>query len=140
LIGFLDASALVKCYVEESGSRAVVAAVRDRAVAIARLSLVEVASALCRRCRAGDLAVADRDRLLSALTDDSAAFHVVELTAEVAAEASKLLRRHPLRSSDAIQLASLLVLGRALDEMPVLLSFDDALSAAGEAEAVPLHH
>jgi predicted nucleic acid-binding protein len=117
----------------------VVAALRDRTVAIARLSLVEVASALCRRCRDSDLEVADRDRMLSALNDDSGAFHVVELTVEVVAEAQKLLRRHRLRSSDAIQLASLLVLGRALGEMPVLLSFDDALNTAGEAEAVPLH-
>jgi predicted nucleic acid-binding protein len=117
----------------------VAAAMQEHTVAIARLSLVEVASALCRRCRDGDLEVVNRDRLLRALIEDAAAFHVVELTAEVAAEAHKLLRRHPLGSSDAIQLASLLVLGRALDEMPVLLSFDDALSAAGEAEGVSLN-
>jgi hypothetical protein len=116
----------------------VASAVRDHPVAIARLSLVEVASAFCRRCRDGDLTTTVRDRLLRSLTDDADVFHVVELTADVAAAAQRLLARHSLRSSDAIQLASLLMVGRALDETPSLLAFDRALIAASGAEGVPL--
>jgi hypothetical protein len=75
--------------------------------------------------------------LLQALNDDAAAFHVVELTGEVVVAAQRVLSRHALRSSDAIQLGSLLTLGRALGEMPSLLAFDDALIAASNAEDVP---
>jgi hypothetical protein len=60
----------------------------------------------------------------------------VELTPEVTLAAQRLLSRHPLRSCDAIQLASPMTLGRAIDEMPSLLAFDDALIRAGEAEDV----
>ena len=124
---------------EEDGSREVAAAVEGRAIAISRLSLVEVGSALCRRCREGDLDSAARDRLLRALEQDEQAFRIAELTTEVVAEAQRLLRRHALRASDAIQLASLLVVARALGESLSLLAFDDALSAAAEVEAVLLY-
>jgi predicted nucleic acid-binding protein len=110
--------------------------VRNHPVAISRLSMVEVGSALARRCREGDLDETARDRLMVALRQDEAAFRVVELTSEVVTEAHGLLQRHALRASDAIQLASLLVLRRALDERVSLLTFDGDLVAAAEAEAV----
>jgi hypothetical protein len=56
----------------------------------------------------------------------------------VVTEAHRLLRLHVLRASDAIQLASLLVLHRALAESVSLLAFDDDLIAAAEAEGVPV--
>lgn len=73
------------------------------------------------------------------MKEDERAFRVVELTSEVVAEALELLRRHPLRAADALQLASVLVVGRALGETVPLLAFDEALLIAARAEAVPLH-
>lgn len=128
----------MKYYVEEGSSPRVVGAVRDHAIAISRLSMVEVGSALARRRRAGDLDAAARDRLLAALQEDEPAFRVVELTPVVVTEAQRLLRTHVLRAGDAVQLASLLVLGRALGDSVSLLAFDDALIAAADAEGVPL--
>ena len=122
----------------EAGSRAVSAALDAGPVAISRLSLVEVASALCRRARAGELAIAERDRLLTALAEDEGGLHVVELTPVVVSEATRLLRRHDLRAADATQLASCLVLSRGVEQLPRFLTFDDRLVRAAEAEGLPV--
>ena len=58
LITYLDASALVKNYIENT------------LPAVSRLSMAEVASAFARRCREGDLSTGDRDRLLADLRED----------------------------------------------------------------------
>ena len=123
---------------DEAGSRVVGSALEAGPVAISRIGLVEVASALCRRVRAGELAVADRDRLLAALTVDEGGLHVVVLTPAIVNEATRLLRRHTLRAADAVQLASCLVLSRSLEDPTRFLTFDDRLARAAESEGLPL--
>ena len=62
---------------------------------------------------------------------------VVELTPDVVTRAQALLRRHPLRPGDAIQLASCLQLQQELaDETVVFVAFDVRLVAAARAEGV----
>jgi predicted nucleic acid-binding protein len=104
--------------------------------ATARLSAVEVASALARRCREGAFSVAERDRALTALEDDLSALRVVELSRPVVAEARVLLVRHPLRADDAIQLASALLLRRELAEPVTFAAYDDRLKSAARAEGL----
>lgn len=104
--------------------------------ATARLSAVEVASALARRCREGAFSVAERDRALAALEDDLSALRVVELALPVVAEARVLLVRHPLRAGDAIQLASALLLRRELAEPVTFAAYDDRLRSAARAEGL----
>ena len=82
--------------------------------ATARLSAVEVASALARRCREGAFAAAERDRALVALEDDLSA----------------------LRAGEAIQLASALLLRRELSEAVAFAAYDDRLKAAAKAEGL----
>ena len=110
LIAYLDASALVKRYVEETGSATVRRVLTSPAVTTSRLSEVEIASALARRCREGTLSRHERDRALAAIPRDVASLYVVDLTAEVTRTSLALLARHPLRTGDAIQLASCLYL------------------------------
>jgi predicted nucleic acid-binding protein len=83
--------------------------------------------------------VTERDRALASLSDDFAALIIVELTPDVAGTARGLLLRHPLRSADAIQLASCLYLQRELGQPVAFVAFDDRLAAAARAEglAVP---
>jgi predicted nucleic acid-binding protein len=104
--------------------------------ATARLSAVEVASALVRRCREGAFPAAERDRALSALAADLATLRVVELSPAVVVEARSLLLRHPLRAGDAIQLASALLLKRELKVEVDFAVFDDRLKAAAKAEGL----
>ena len=107
---YFDASALVKRYVRENGSTAVRRLLSSDTPVMSRLSEVEVPSAVVRRAREGAFTTAERDRALDAFAADLEAITVVELTHEVTAGATDLLRRHQLRAGDAIQLASCLFL------------------------------
>ena len=133
---FLDASALVKRYVEEDGSELVIEAMAGQPVAISRLSATEVVSAICRRCREGDMRVEQREAALLSLDTERPAFHVVELTEEITTRAATLLRRHPLRARDSVQLASCLLLADELGTLARLVAFDDRLVGAAQAEGV----
>jgi uncharacterized protein len=125
--------------VAEPGSRAVVRWLRDGEVATSRLSEVEVASALIRRARDGQIAASERDRALAGLGVDLEGMHVVEVLPEVAARARILLGRHSLRAGDAIQLASCVYLSDELAERVPLVAFDGRLRlAAREAGVVVL--
>ena len=135
---YFDASALVKRYVREKGSAKVARLLSSDAPATSRLSAVEVASALAFRAREGTCSVAERDRALTALDDDLGAILVVEMTPEVTARACSLLRRHPLRAGDAVQLASCLFLQDELGQAISLVAFDDRLAKAAAAEGIVL--
>ncbi len=89
-----------------------------------------------RRCREGAFSEAERDRALAALQEDFQALRVVELSRPVVAEAQGLLVRHPLRATDAIQLASALFLRRELDEPVTVVVYDDRLKKAAKAEGL----
>jgi predicted nucleic acid-binding protein len=133
---YFDASALVKRYVREAGSVTVRRLLASGIVATSRLSEVEVASGIVRRAREGAFTTARRDRALAALQHDMPAFAVVEVIPEVTADARTLLLRHPLRASDAIQLASCLYLQRQLNHPIPLVAFDQRLLDAAGAEGV----
>jgi predicted nucleic acid-binding protein len=129
---------LAKRYVQEPGSSSVRRQLRSGRVATSRLSAIEVASALARREREGAFTALERDRALKRLNADLAAWILVELTAELTADAQTLLVRHSLRSGDAVQLASCLYLQRETGERISFAAFDDRLAAAAHAEGVRL--
>lgn len=109
MIFFLDASALAKRYLLESGSERVRQLFQRQAdIAVSRVSEVEVASALIRRVMRGDLERARAEAHLEALVDDMAQCDVVELRAPVVSSARELVWTHRLRAYDGIQLASAL--------------------------------
>jgi predicted nucleic acid-binding protein len=136
VIRFFDASALVKRYVREAGSPLVAAELKRGPAAVSRLSLLEITSALCRRCRQGDLTARQRDRLLDALRDDARHLLVVEVTAAVVDRSSALLRGHDLRAGDAIQLASGLGLRDRTGASVTFVAFDDRLRRAALREGL----
>jgi len=135
---YVDASALVKRYVDEAGSASVRTVLERDPVATSRLSEVEVASALARRCRDGTLSRRDLQRALTALRSDIDSIPLVELAADVARAAIGLLARHPLRAGDSVQLASCLYLRRQMTEEVRLLAYDERLNNAARAEGVAL--
>jgi predicted nucleic acid-binding protein len=128
----------VKRYVEEPGSGTVRRLLASGAAATSRLSEVEVASALARRCREGTLVRRERDRALAALRADIAALWVIELLPEVAQASVALLDRYPLRTGDGVQLASCLYLKVQMAEEVSLLAYDARLNEAARAAGVPL--
>jgi predicted nucleic acid-binding protein len=133
---YFDASALAKRYLDEAGSVAVRRLTASGTVATSRLSEIEITSAVERRVREGVLSRDDRSAIAAALSRDLASMIIVELTADIATLAKDLLGRHPLRSGDAIQLATAVYLASQLGRRPPFVVFDDRLAAAAAAEGL----
>lgn len=133
---YFDASALVKRYVREKGSVKVRRLLAPDVSATSRLSAVEITSALMRRARERAFTDAERDRALAALEKDMSSLLVVELTPDVVKRAQTLLQRRPLRSGDAIQLASCLYLQAELGEPVTIVIFDARLADVARLEGL----
>lgn len=99
---YLDASALVKRYVDEAGSDAVVEAmVRADICSICRIGYVETVRAVTRGGEPDDVVRAKRDWH---------GFHVVEVDEAVVEQAAELSVETGLRTLDALHLAAALSL------------------------------
>jgi uncharacterized protein len=143
---FLDTSALVKRHVTEPGSAWVKSLVRAKAghtLYIARITEVEVTSAITRRQYSGDLSSAQAGAILGHFRRHVAQrYRVIELTPPLINQATVLARKHRLRAYDAVQLAVALEVRRlqqaaSLGDV-VLVSGDRSLNAAATAEKLPV--
>ena len=149
---FLDSSALAKRYVTETGSawvRALTDSAARNPLIIARITWVEVCSALARRQREGSLTPGEVTQATQTFRYDiDMQYQVAELDRTLAEVAGELVARHPLRAYDAVQLASALQvqsdLVRAEAPTLIFLSADDRLLAIAQAEGLltdnPNHH
>jgi uncharacterized protein len=132
---FWDTSALLPLIVEEPRTKAMEALLRDDpAAAVWWLTPVECWSALARLEREQRLTeqeVAQSARLL-----DEAARRWTEVPPieRVRDQASRLLRVHPLRAADAVQLAAALVLSDFEPRTLPLVTLDDRLATAARRE------
>jgi len=133
VILFLDTSALVKLYVEETHSAAVREWVDEaEVVAVCRVAYPEAVSALSRRMRAGDLPKSGYGVASRALRRDWDRLAVVDFR-EV--EAGRLAAKYGLRGFDAIHLSSAMTIASAPAGPEVLFSsFDAALNRAAAGE------
>jgi len=76
---------------------------------IARITWVEVLSALARREREGSLTPTDRTLIIQKFRSDlNDQYPVIEFDAKLAETAGQLVGQYPLRAYDAVQLASVL--------------------------------
>jgi uncharacterized protein len=141
---YLDASALVKRYVNEEGSdwlRVAITPGRSQLLFTSRMTIVEVISAFARRVRDGSLTLEEfasaRDLFRGDCLDE---YQIMPPTIAVVDSASVLLERHPLRAYDAIHLATALGAQQFLADQnyPALtfLSADDRLNQAAAAEGL----
>ncbi|MGC9332664.1 MAG: type II toxin-antitoxin system VapC family toxin [Anaerolineae bacterium] len=141
---YLDASALVKRYVNEEGSdwlRATITPARSQLLFTSRMTIVEVISAFARRVRDGSLTLEEfasaRDLFRGDCLDE---YQIMPPTIAVIDSASVLLELHPLRAYDAIHLATALGAQQFLadQDYPALtfLSADDRLNEAATAEGL----
>ena len=149
---FLDSSALVKRYVTETGSgwiRALTDPAARNPLIIARITWVEVLSALARRQREGSIASSDVTRAIRTFSYDlDMQYQVAELSAALVRAAGELVIQHPIRAYDAVQLASALRVQSDLVETGVtpltFLTADERLIAIAQAEGLltdnPNHH
>ena len=131
---YWDSSAIVSLLMKEASTVALRALrEKDSELMTWCLTPVEIASALARRSREG-LPAAREEALRSAFAALSETWREVGALELVRARALRLLNTHPLRASDALQLAAALV---ASDERPESLPFvclDDRLREAARKE------
>ena len=141
---YLDSSALSKRYVEEVGTpwlRGILTPIAGNAIVTARITMVELHSALARRLREGSVEAQACLVALQAFNRHCATeCRFVDLDLNVVGLARDLLDRHPLRAYDAVQLASALRANRALHAAQmsplVFVSADDRLIAATAHEGL----
>jgi hypothetical protein len=112
-VRYYDTSALVKQYLQEAGSKLVLELLKSgEKVYTASLTYAEGHAAFSRRAREGRLTRQTARRLALRFDKDWESYDVVILGEDVLRLARQMLYRHPLRSADAIHLASALLLAR----------------------------
>ena len=141
---YLDASALVKRYVDEVGSdwlRMTITPAPSLLLFTSRMTIVEVISAFVRRLRDGALTLEEFVTARDAFRGDCLnEYQVMPPTITVVDRACALLEQHRLRAYDATHLATALgaqqfMTGQGHPAL-VFLSADDALNRAATAEGL----
>jgi uncharacterized protein len=135
---FVDTSALVKRYLNESGSAWVVSWIAVEAgnvIVISELTVVEVFSVLARRVREGSL-TPTRGQILrdNFLLHSEKEYLVIAMDSPLLMHARNLVTQYPLRTLDSIQLASVHRAVSTLDEKMVVVSADSNLLIVATAE------
>ena len=136
---FLDSSALVKFYVEETGT-AWMRSLTDSAenlLYVISLAKVELTSGLTRRLNRGDITNSEFDRGWDEARKDLVnQYRVVELTTTLIEDAVTLAKNHGLRAYDAVQLAAALDTSRIVSAVGAsqltLVSADAELKGRGD--------
>lgn len=111
---FFDSSAIVKRYVQETGTRWVRGLTRrgqPDPIYLARITAVEVAAAVVRRRAAGNPTPARAQSIFALFRRHLATRYLItEITPALADAAMRLAETHELRAYDAVQLAAALEL------------------------------
>ena len=133
MIAYLDASALVKRYLVERGSRETIAVTgASEMIATSIVSRAEVAAALAKAARSGLVTqnvARNAQRLFAGDWPDLVRVPVTEALVE---RADGLAWEHGLRGYDAVQLASALAWQESVGEEIVVATFDQQLWEAAK--------
>ena len=107
---FWDSSAIIPLCLKESASEAAKGLLKgDEDVVVWWTTRIECLSALSRRQRGKTLSFGDELKAKTILSALAAAWSEVQPTEMVRQRAERLLSIHPLRASDALQLAAALI-------------------------------
>ena len=116
MLWYFDGSALAKWYIREIGSPWFRQEVGQHSIIIAQVSIVEVRAAMALRLRTGSLspfpAYKARQQYASHL--NASAYLVLPLTEPIIDAASQFIFSHPLRTYDAVQLATAWIMSKEL--------------------------
>ncbi len=154
---FLDASAIVKYYVNEPGSEWVKRVIncldadtkkRANATSIAKVSIVKVAAAFSILYRTDRIGRRARDGIFdNFLAEAATIFGLLPVVSDDFYTAARLTQHHPLKAYDAVQLTVALHHHQALARHGLDLTFVsgdrqqlDAAAAAGLATDNPFDH
>jgi predicted nucleic acid-binding protein len=143
---FLDTSAVVKRYIQEAGT-AWVQGIADPAAShliyLARITAVEMSSAVIPRQRGGTLSAQDAASTLQQFRHDLVSgYRIIEVIPSLLSSAALLVEKHGLRAYDAVQLAAAVGLNNrrvaAGTDAVTLIPADQELNTAAIAEGLPV--
>jgi uncharacterized protein len=136
---YLDSSALVKRYIEESGSTRVSDILtKSDLVTVSRLAYAEVLSAITRRQKAGDISIRSFEKITLAFKSDWDRLVVIELWKEVWGFVERIIARHALKAADSIHLSTALWLKQSLKTEVVFIASDIELLKAAQKEKLKI--
>ena len=139
MIVYLDASALVKCYVAERGSKrtAELTAHAD-VVATSLISRAEVAAALAKAVRIGLLDAESAHRAHRAFASQWTDVARLPVTEAVVSRAATIAWEYGLRGYDAVHLAAALTCQESVGTAVTLATFDRELWKAAQNAGMPV--
>jgi predicted nucleic acid-binding protein len=133
MIVYLDASALVKRYLQEPGSEAVAALITEaQLVGTTLISRAEVVAALGKAARVGLVTKAEALRAVKMFRTDWPALFRLRLDESTVAQADTLAWTHGLRGFDAVHLATAQLWQEALGEVTAFATYDRPLWQAAQ--------
>jgi predicted nucleic acid-binding protein len=136
---FWDSSAIVPILLTEvTTERARASWAEDRSMAVWWATSVECIAAFARAEREGRLAsdaLASASRALDVMSEDWA---VIEPAPPVRLVAERLVRTHPLRAGDALQLAAAIAAAEGAPATMPFVTLDDRLATAAVREGFPV--
>ena len=136
---FWDSSAIVPLLVEERVSDEAARLLdSDPSIVVWWATPTECTSALARREREGLLTPAEAREAFERLDALSAAWQEVTPVEPVRTTARRMLRVHPLRAADALQLAAAAIVAEGAPGTLELLTLDERLAAAAGREGFRL--
>ncbi|MBC7870078.1 MAG: type II toxin-antitoxin system VapC family toxin [Chitinophagaceae bacterium] len=137
-IYFSDTSGFAKRYLPEIGSVWVQSWIEPKAgnlTIISAIGTVEFIALLGRRQREGSVSQKEFVKLRNDfLVHVRREYRVISVDHQVLAYARQLTSKHPLRTLDALQLASSIVAAKIIKTMPVFISADKKLLAIAALE------
>ena len=135
MVRFWDTSALVPLLVEEATSESCrVLLQANLPMVVWALTRTELASAVWRRARAGDIELAAMPVVIDRLAALAARWNEVTDLDLVRDRADRLLAVHALRAADALQLAAALVVCEERPKGRDFITSDGALATCARAE------
>lgn len=139
MILYLDASAVVKLYVRETGSREVKKLARESAaLATSVVAYAETRAAFARLMREGVTVEKRHHERLQQFNADWESFMRIELGHALARIAGELAEAYALRGFDAVHLASALWLNDTSGGKLRFAAFDARLRTAAERAGLPV--
>jgi predicted nucleic acid-binding protein len=134
MIVYLDASALVKKYVAEAGSREIIALIDEAALCgTSLITRAEVAATIAKLVRMRALHKNEAEQTRKDFQRQWPDLQRLHITENLVAKADSLAWEHGLRGYDAVHLASAISWQEHIGESITLATFDQQLWDAGQA-------
>jgi len=135
MILYLDTSALVKLYIEETGFNIVRELVNTAdIVATSKISYVEASAAFVRNREENAISEKNYHQVIRDFKADWDTCYTIEISESILYLAGDLTDIHKIKALDAIHLASSLILSRRLQDQVVFACWDARLWKAAKKE------